>query len=137
MTTTLAAFAEASTAILTGLFFTFSVVVMPALARRPPGEAAAVMIQINRTIQNPLFLSVFLGAPIAAVVLAVLRDLAVPSTVAAGAVVVGSLALTMGVNVPMNNALDASDPATEEGRVLWAGYLRRWTGGTTCARWPA
>ena len=42
---------------------------------------------------------------------------------------VGTVGLTAGYHVPLNNALlraDASDPATV---ALWADYLRRWTAG--------
>ncbi|GAA2813619.1 anthrone oxygenase family protein [Crossiella cryophila] len=120
--------AESTTAILTGLFFTFSAVVMPALAKRPAQEAAEVMRQVNRTIVNPLFLLAFLGAPISSAVLAVLEGFPLLPTIAAVLVVGGMLAVTAIVNVPMNNALDAADPATPAGQELWRGFLRRWTG---------
>ncbi|WHT15752.1 DUF1772 domain-containing protein [Crossiella sp. CA-258035] len=125
--TALTVAAETTTAVLTGLFFTFSAVVMPALAKRPPAEAADTMRQLNRTIVNPLFLLAFLGAPITAAAVAVVGEFAVLPTIAAVLVVGGMLAVTAIVNVPMNNALEASDPATAAGQELWSGYLRRWT----------
>jgi uncharacterized membrane protein len=33
----------------------------------------------------------------------------------------------MVVNVPMNNALDALDASTDEGRSYWRTFSRRWT----------
>ena len=33
----------------------------------------------------------------------------------------------MTVNVPMNDRLDAADPATAEGQAVWADFLPRWT----------
>jgi uncharacterized membrane protein len=33
----------------------------------------------------------------------------------------------MVVNVPMNNRLDAADPASAEGTRIWTDYLSRWT----------
>jgi uncharacterized membrane protein len=35
--------------------------------------------------------------------------------------------VTMVANVPMNNALDAVDPASEAGATYWRTYLRQWT----------
>ena len=40
---------------------------------------------------------------------------------------VGVFVETMVVNVPMNNTLDAVDPASDEGAAYWRTYLRRWT----------
>ena len=39
--------------------------------------------------------------------------------------VVGVFVETMVVNVPMNNTLDAVDPASDEGASYWRTYLRR------------
>jgi uncharacterized membrane protein len=39
----------------------------------------------------------------------------------------GGIGLTMVVNVPMNNRLDAADPASAEGQGIWVDYLSRWT----------
>lgn len=127
MITALTVYAEAATAVLTGLFFTFSVVVMPALARRPAAEAIAAMQQMNRTIINPLFMLAFLGGPVVGAVVAVLKNFALLPTIAAGLLVAGMLGLTMGVNVPMNNALDRADAGSAAGQELWGTYLRRWT----------
>ena len=40
---------------------------------------------------------------------------------------VGVFGETMVVNVPMNNALDAVDPAGDESVSYWRTYLQRWT----------
>ena len=47
-------------ALMAGLFFSFSVAVMGALARIQPPEGIRAMQSINRVILNPLFLGVFL-----------------------------------------------------------------------------
>jgi uncharacterized membrane protein len=39
----------------------------------------------------------------------------------------GMFVVTMLFNVPRNNALAASDPASAAGAELWARYLREWT----------
>jgi uncharacterized membrane protein len=41
--------------------------------------------------------------------------------------VVGVFVQTMVVNVPMNNALDAVDPTSDEGASYWRTFLDRWT----------
>jgi uncharacterized membrane protein len=101
-----------------GVFVAFSVAVMPALRRRPSAEAVAVMQEINRVIVSPLFLLMFLGTAVAGVVAAVLDVRAAPGV---ALYVVGALGVTMAVNVPLNNRLDA------EGEQIWGRYLARWT----------
>jgi uncharacterized membrane protein len=46
-----------------------------------------------------------------------------------GAVVflVGAIGLTAAVNVPMNDALAAVDPASVRGAEVWRDYVVRWT----------
>jgi uncharacterized membrane protein len=41
--------------------------------------------------------------------------------------VVGGFILTMTINVPMNNRLDAADPDSAEGVQIWTEFLSRWT----------
>lgn len=115
-----------------GLFFVFSNTIMPALGLRPPADGAAVMQQINRTIQNPLFLVLFMGTGLVCLLLAVgapFSGRAGAAWIVIGAVLylVGSIGLTFVVNVPMNNRLDAADPTSAEGGRIWADYLSRWT----------
>lgn len=111
--------ATVGSGLVAGVFVAFSVAVMPALRRRPAAEAVAVMQEVNRVIVKPVFLLLFLGTGVLAVVAAVVDARAV-----AGAVlyVVGSLGLTFVANVPLNNALDA------DGERVWERYLSRWTG---------
>lgn len=101
-----------------GVFVAFSVAVMPALRRRPAGAAVAVMQEVNRVIVTPVFLLLFLGTGVAAVVAAVLDVRDAPG---AALYAIGALGVTMVVNVPLNNRLDA------EGEPVWARYLARWT----------
>lgn len=101
-----------------GVYAAFSVAVMPALRRRPAAEGVAVMQEVNRVIVNPVFLLLFLGTGVVAVVAAVLDVRAVTGAVL---YVVGSIGLTAVANIPLNNALDA------EGQPVWARYLARWT----------
>jgi uncharacterized membrane protein len=126
-------FAALGCGLMAGLFFTFSAVVMKALARLPPSEGIAAMQSINVAIINPLFLAVFFGTA-AACVLAVISSLlrwhdpgAVYLLVGGALYLVGSLLVTLVFNVPMNEALASVAPADPEGASLWASYLANWT----------
>jgi uncharacterized membrane protein len=120
-------------ALIAGLMLAFSTSVMPALGRRPAAEAVAAMQTMNATILNPLFGLVFGGTFVLATVLVVTApftgDEAGAGWRAAGGLLyaVGVTGVTMAVNVPMNNALDAVDAASQEAADAWPGYLRRWT----------
>jgi uncharacterized membrane protein len=116
--------------LMAGLFLAFSTAVMPGLRRLAPDAGAAAMQQINRAILNPLFGVVFGGTALVCLVLA----LGAPFSGRAGSAwlvggallyLAGSIVVTMAVNVPMNNRLDAADPAAAA--ELWPGYLTRWT----------
>jgi uncharacterized membrane protein len=125
--------AAVSSALLTGVLFAFSTSVMPALATRPPAEAMAAMQAMNRSILNPLFGLLFAGSALLCLVVAV----SAPFTgdvdgagfrLAGGLLyVVGVTVETMAINVPMNDRLDAADPASPDGQAVWAGFLARWT----------
>ncbi|WP_052067997.1 anthrone oxygenase family protein [Rhodococcoides fascians] len=117
-----------------GVLLAFSVGVMPALRTRPAADAAATMQQINNVIVSPVFLTVFLGAAAAAAaVAAAVTSLASGgdsgTLVVAGAVVyvVGCVAVTVAINVPLNDSLASVDPSSSHGASVWADYLTRWT----------
>ena len=46
---------------------------------------------------------------------------------AAGIYLAGSIGVTFAANVPLNDRLDAVDPAAAEARGLWRVFVRRWT----------
>lgn len=121
------------TALIAGTFFIFSFAVMSALRRLPANEGMAAMQSINHVIQNPLFLGVFMGAALISLVLSVMSFLnsSTPGSnyILAGAAlyVFGSFLLTIVFNVPLNNALDASDPTSASGQQVWQNYLTNWT----------
>ncbi|MGH3588753.1 MAG: DUF1772 domain-containing protein [Pseudonocardia sp.] len=118
--------------LMAGLFFAFSTAVMPGLRLRPPVEGLAAMQEMNRTILNPLFGIVFGGTAVLCLLLAVgapFSGRGGTAWIVIGALLylVGSTGLTMVVNVPMNNRLDAADPTSAEGQAFWSDYLARWT----------
>ncbi|MET9232139.1 anthrone oxygenase family protein [Lentzea sp. NPDC003310] len=105
-----------ATGLMAGLFFAFSVAVMPGLADLPPENARGAMRRINARIQNPVFLLVFLGTAVLCVVVAF------QGRIVGGLLyLVGCLLVTMAVNVPMNNRLESSSDS------YWPEYLRNWT----------
>lgn len=117
--------------LMAGLFFIFSNTVMTALGRLPVPQGVAAMNSINAVIQNPLFLSIFMGTAlicVALVIAAVAGMTPRPTWVVAGAVLylVGNIGVTVSVNVPMNDALAAVSPDSAEAARLWAVYLNRW-----------
>lgn len=125
LVTVLTVAAAVGSGLMGGVFFAFSVAVLPALRRRPATEAVAIMQEINRVIVSPLFLLVFLGTALVDVTLIVLRPTDALRVVGAALYVVGGFGLTAAVNIPLNNALDRVRPTgADDG---WSRFHRRWT----------
>ncbi|QBI54919.1 anthrone oxygenase family protein [Streptomonospora litoralis] len=109
--------AAVGTGLMAGLFFAFDVGVMPGLAKTGDLVFVTVMQRINAEIENGLFGLVFLGAFLATGVAAALqhrlgRHRAALRVWGALACYAGMLAITAGVNIPLNQALArAGDPA--------------------------
>jgi uncharacterized membrane protein len=99
------------TALMAGLFFAWSVSVVPGLARLSDHEYVAAFQAMNRAIQNPIFLFCFMGVAIALPLCAWmqfdLKSLRFWFLVAAVASYwIGVIGVTMIGNVPMNETLD-------------------------------
>jgi len=116
-----------------GLFFAFSTSVMKALGQLPPQQGAAAMQRINAVILNPLFLAVFMGTSLLAVVCVATALLhwsptRSPWTLAAGLLyVLGSFFVTAAFNVPRNQRLASLDAQSSEAAAYWQVYLQEWT----------
>jgi len=119
--------------LLAGLYFAYAVSVMPALRSMDDATFATVMNRINVVIVNPVFLTVFLGAPALAV--ALLAWDRSPWAIAGAALAVVTLLVTVIFNIPLNNALAAGGErdAFETPWVLW-NVVRTLTGtaGLVC-----
>jgi uncharacterized membrane protein len=110
---------RALTGLLAGVFFAFAVGVMPALHAMGDDTFLTVMKRINVVIVNPVFLVVFLGAPVAAVAVLVWER---NGWAVAGAVLAAAtLVITIALNIPLNNALadGGARDAFESPWVLW------------------
>lgn len=127
------AFAAAiGSGLMAGLFFIFSVCIMQALSRLPPEQGIAAMNAINVVIQNPIFLSAFMGTALLGLALIVVAFISGGEgrwLLAAGGLVyvVGVLLVTIVFNVPMNDALAKVGGGGAEATALWASYLKDWT----------
>jgi uncharacterized membrane protein len=125
-------FAAISVGLMAGVYFTFSAFVLQALdaAGRPVGMAA--MQSINRIILKSLFLPLFFASSLACLLLAVFGVMIWGSAgawqmVTGGALyLVGMLAVTAAANVPLNNALEATDAAGPDAEPMWRRYMQRW-----------
>ena len=93
------------TGLLAGIYLAFLVAVMPALHGQSDDVFVAVMNRINVVIVNPAFLFLFLGAPL--VTAALLWWQRGPLVIAAVALAFVAVAITVGANVPLNDALAA------------------------------
>lgn len=93
-----------------GLLAAFSLAVMPGLRRVDDRTFVATMRAINVAILNPLFLLVWVGAPLLAVIGALLVRTRVPAAwpfvLTAAVLALATFVITAAVNVPLNDALE-------------------------------
>jgi uncharacterized membrane protein len=108
-----------------GVFFVFSVAIMPAFARLPERHGVAVMQTINVTIVRAPFITAFIGTALLCAAQVVLAPTDVLGVAGAALYVVGGLGVTMALNVPLNNRLTAVDADAPD--AFWGVYARRWT----------
>jgi uncharacterized membrane protein len=133
MATLLLALAVGSTGLYAGFMLIFLTGIMPALARLGDAEFVGAMRRINEYVPKPVFLVVFLGVaafPLAAfLVLADGRSDTQKWLVLAGLVcAVLNHLVTIGGNIPLNNALAASERTGEAPSAVRAAFERRWNG---------
>lgn len=114
-----------------GLFATFSYAVMPGLRRTDDATFAHAMREINVAILNPALGVVFGGSVLASIAAAIVGfdDEGARWWLVAGAVLVlAAGAVTMVVNVPMNDRLlagvDAGEPAASVREAFEAPWVR-------------
>lgn len=107
--------ATVAVGLVAGLFWSFSVAVMPGLRRADARTFVATMQRINVAIVNPLFLVSFLGAPVLTIAAGALGlgtdEWAAFPWILAGLALYGvAFVITIGLNIPLNNALEAAGP---------------------------
>ena len=89
--------------LLAGTYLAFAIAVMPALHNQPDDVFVRVMNRISVVIVNPMFLAIFLGAPI--MTAAVAWGQRTPLAFGAFAAALVALLVTVAANVPLNDAL--------------------------------
>ena len=120
-------------ALVAGVFQSFSDFVMAGLGRARPAGGIESMQQLNRTVFRSVFLASFLLLVPATLAFAgyalVSSAVAGDGFIVAAAItyVVTVFAVTMFGNVPMNERLDKMDFESEEAAAYWQVYLRDWT----------
>lgn len=119
--------------LVSGILFTFSTFVMPALDDLAPEAAIRAMQSINRAAITPLFMLALLGTALVCLVLIVwaIRSWHQPGArlVLAGAALylAGVIAVTFAGNVPLNDALDTVRPEAADAAREWADFLSSWS----------
>jgi uncharacterized membrane protein len=108
--------ATMTTGLVAGVYAIYSNAFMPGLARTDDRTFVGAFQAVDRAIVNPLFLGVgFVGALVFTVLggLLSLQEKALPWIAVAFVLYLVSMALTVAVNVPLNDALKAAgDPGT-------------------------
>ncbi len=127
-------------ALMAGMFFAFSNVVMPALGMQPAPAGIRSMQAIDVTVMNPIFLSIFTGTAVLGVALAIWAVIGGGNLLAAiGGLVyaVGTFGITAAINVPMNNRLSSMQADSSQAAGYWKIYLRDWVFWNTVRTWAA
>lgn len=134
---TVAVSAAIGSAAMGGVFFAFSGFVMPALARLSSSDGIRAMQSINITaVRPPLMLGLF-GTAALCVPLAVrgIQQWGTPRAtllvIGSGLYLVGAIGVTIGFNVPLNDALAVVDPTSAGAADTWTDYVSRWTMGNS------
>jgi len=107
--------ATLTTGLSAGLFYSWACSVMPGLARVSDRTFIETMQGINVAIVNPWFMVTFLGSAVltglaAALCLPSGARTALPWIVAGLVLYLAMLVITFGLNIPLNNQLDAAGP---------------------------
>ena len=122
-----------SSALVAGVFQSFSDFVMRGLVLAEPAGGIESMQHINRTVFRSVFLTTFLAlvpATIGFALYAWLRLTGPGQTLIIGAAVIYLVTVflvTMFGNVPMNEQLDAMAHTSAEAETYWVTYGRVWT----------
>ena len=119
-----------ASALVGGVFFAFSAFVMRALTDLPPAQGILAMQRVNVAVINPLFLGVFFGT---ALLLGIATYLGRHSSQSFAWLIgafliylVGSVGVTMALNVPRNNRLASLEATSTQAAAYWPAYVREW-----------
>ncbi|MFJ2057606.1 DUF1772 domain-containing protein [Streptomyces sp. NPDC087908] len=133
MASLLLALAVGCAGLYAGFMLIFQTGIMPALARLTDAEFVTAMRRINEAVPRAVFMTVFLGVlafPAAAFFVPVDGRTDAERWLVLGGLVCAALnhAVTVGGNVPLNNALAASEATGDEPSAVRAAFEGRWNG---------
>ena len=122
-----------SSALVGGVFLSFSDFVMQGLLRAAPAGGIESMQQLNRTVYRSVFVATLVALAPASAALSVYAGLELAGP--ARALIIGAtvcyllcvVAVTAAGNIPMNERLDAMAPDSPEAERYWVTYGRVWT----------
>ncbi|WP_313028270.1 DUF1772 domain-containing protein [Brucella sp.] len=119
-------------AITGGIFYAFSSFVMAALARIPANAGIPAMQSINITVINGTFFAVFFGTALLCLAIIALGlmgfgSLSKWTMIGAGIYLIGTIGVTMILNVPLNDQLAVMDANAAASADVWIAYVRDWT----------
>lgn len=119
-------------AITGGIFYAFSSFVMAALARIPANAGISAMQSINITVINGTFFAVFFGTALLCLAIIALGlmgfgSLSKWTMIGAGIYLIGTIGVTMILNVPLNDQLAVMDANAAASADVWIAYVRDWT----------
>ncbi|KAB2692039.1 DUF1772 domain-containing protein [Brucella pseudogrignonensis] len=114
------------------IFYAFSSFVMAALARIPANVGISAMQSINITVINGTFFAVFFGTALLCLAIIALGlmgfgSLSKWAIIGAGIYLIGTIGVTMILNVPLNDQLAVMDANAAASADVWIAYVRDWT----------
>lgn len=124
-----------SLALMAGLFYSFSISVMPGLGRTSDRTFMEAMQAINRAIINPYFMIAFIGSIILVIMSSILKfrqgvDLQFYLIATASFIfLAGTIGVTFFGNVPLNNVLDSiklNDLTVDDLKLARNAFENRW-----------
>jgi len=115
-----------------GVFFAFSTFVMKALGQLPPAHAVEAMQAINEEAPNAWFMTAMFGTAMLCTVLGAFSlfrfsDAGSGYRVAAWALYMVVIVLTVGYHVPLNDHLANMAASQPDAADYWRWYLTHWT----------
>ena len=128
----IAVLAAVGCGLMAGLLFAFSNFVMRALLQQAPESGMRTMQAVNDLIQNPVFFVLFFGTTAATLFLGVTSATHLSQSGSTFLVlgsllyVVGTFAVTVAFNVPLNNGLAEHSASASDAVEYWQKYVSQW-----------
>ena len=125
----------AASALMAGLFFSYSTFTMGGLRSIAPRDGLVAMQGINREAPRSMpFMTVFLGGALLAAVLGIVAATRLDQSEApyqlVGAILnAAGVLVTAAFHVPRNNALERIEPGGDGADRVWIDLARTWTRG--------